>query len=208
MPLREVLYELSFAKEVPDAELLDDFVRRYPEHAVALTDFAIDLVVERLRPAEQTAAVAETKAISPAVSRAMSKYQNALHANRVAKAAPAAQSVRHATLAASPFAPLDRQAFRQLAQDLNANTLFVCKLRDRHVEPQTMTKGFLGLLAEKLRSLPEVIAAYFATEPQPVLQGQFCKADEKPVAGLRQSFEEAVRTSGLTDDQQRYLLSL
>jgi hypothetical protein len=116
--------------------------------------------------------------------------------------------VGHAALAASPFAALDRQAFRQLAQDLNANTLFVCKLRDRQVEPETMTKGFLGLLAVKLRSLPEVIAAFFATEPQPVLHGQFCKADEKPVSGLRQSFEEAVRSSGLTDEQQRYLLNL
>ncbi len=44
-PLRDVLYELSLAKDLPDAELLDEFIRRYPEHARALTEFAIELVI-------------------------------------------------------------------------------------------------------------------------------------------------------------------
>ena len=38
--LRDALYELSLARQVPDATLLDEFVRRYPEHAEDLTDFA------------------------------------------------------------------------------------------------------------------------------------------------------------------------
>ena len=32
MPLRDVLYAFSLAQLVPDARLLDEFVRRYPEH--------------------------------------------------------------------------------------------------------------------------------------------------------------------------------
>ena len=46
MPLRDVLYALSLAKPIPDAEVLDDFVRRYPEYAAALTDFAIELAMD------------------------------------------------------------------------------------------------------------------------------------------------------------------
>src|ERR1700733_13177269 len=38
--LSDVLYEFSLARAMPDAELLDQFVHRYPEHAAALTDLA------------------------------------------------------------------------------------------------------------------------------------------------------------------------
>jgi len=43
--LSDALYELSLAQRVPDAPLLDEFVRRYPEYADDLTDFAIILFV-------------------------------------------------------------------------------------------------------------------------------------------------------------------
>jgi len=40
MSLRDAMYAMSLAKAVPDAELLDEFARRYPNHANALTEFA------------------------------------------------------------------------------------------------------------------------------------------------------------------------
>jgi hypothetical protein len=45
---RDVMYAMSLAKAVPDAELLDEFARRYPQHAVALTEFAIELAIDSL----------------------------------------------------------------------------------------------------------------------------------------------------------------
>ncbi len=45
-PVDDVLYEFALAKERPDAGLLDDYVRRYPEHAVALTSFAVSLALD------------------------------------------------------------------------------------------------------------------------------------------------------------------
>jgi hypothetical protein len=75
--LRDVLYELSLAKEVPDADVLDEFVRRYPEHAESLTEFAILLVVNSVSGEESTEVAVDTSLVSPAVSRAMSKFQNA-----------------------------------------------------------------------------------------------------------------------------------
>ena len=44
--LRDAMYAMSLAKAVPDAELLDEFARRYPQHADALTEFAIELAIE------------------------------------------------------------------------------------------------------------------------------------------------------------------
>ena len=42
------MYAMSLAKAVPDAELLDEFARRYPLHADALTEFAIELAIDAL----------------------------------------------------------------------------------------------------------------------------------------------------------------
>ena len=47
-PLRDAMYAMSLAKPVPDAELLDEYVRLYPEHAEALTEFAVELAVDAL----------------------------------------------------------------------------------------------------------------------------------------------------------------
>jgi hypothetical protein len=79
MPLRDVLYEFSLAKPTPDAELLNEFVRRYPEHAAALTDFAVEIAIDAARGDDEMAAEnIETTTVSPVVSHAMSNFQNHL----------------------------------------------------------------------------------------------------------------------------------
>ena len=45
-PLRNVLYELALAKPAPDAALVDEFVRSYPEYASDLTEYAIKLALD------------------------------------------------------------------------------------------------------------------------------------------------------------------
>lgn len=207
VPLRDVLYELSLAKDVPDPELLDEFVRRYPEHALELTDFAVELAVDSLRP-DAAEVPADTSRVSPAVSRAMSRFQNALHGLQARGAAPQARSGIRAAAVENPFAKYDRPGFRQLAEDLHANSLFTCKLRDREIKPSTMTDGFKRFLAAKLTVPPEVIAAHFSAPAAMIPQAQFHKSDRKPEAGRQQSFVEAVRSSNLTEEQQQFLLSL
>lgn len=204
-PLRDVLYAFALAKPVPDAELLDDFVRRYPEYAADLTDFAIELILDDASSeAENENAPVETVTVmDPAVSRAMSRFQNRLYAIQQAKKErPIAAPVEN------PFATLDRSGFRSLAQRLKANTVFVAKLRDRQIDPDTMTDGFRQRVADELQVPPDVVVAHFAAQPQVQARSQYYKADQKPEAGDQQTFEEAVRSSNLTPDQQRYLLSL
>lgn len=101
-PVREVLYELSLTKEVPDAGLLDEFVRRYPEHADALTDFAVELVMDCLRGTEGVDTAVETTTIGAAVSRAMSTFQNALYKNRKASACAVVQETTQADTVDNP----------------------------------------------------------------------------------------------------------
>jgi hypothetical protein len=202
-PLRNVLYEFALAKPVPDAALVDEFVQHYPEYASELTAYAIELALDaiaaRNEPVDQPSAVT-----TPSVSRAMSRFHNRLHAVRketdteAAKAAPAVEN---------PFAKLTRDAIRTLAQGLHANTVFVMKLRDRHISLETMTEGFLRRLADELGVRLENIVAHFAAPAYIQSSAQF-KAETKPEAGEKQTFEEAVRSCGLTPEQQHSLLHL
>jgi hypothetical protein len=201
--LRNVLYEFALAKPVPDAALVDEFVRRYPEYAADLTEYAIELALDaiaaRNEPVDKPSAVT-----TPGVSRAMSRFRNRLHAVRketdaeAAKAAPAVEN---------PFAKLTRDAIRALAQGLHTNTVFVMKLRDRHISLETMTEGFLRRIADELGVRLETIVAHFAA-PAYIQSSARFKADTKPEAGEKQTFAEAVRSCGLTPAQQQSLLNL
>jgi hypothetical protein len=202
-PLRNVLYELALAKPAPDAALVDEFVRHYPEYASDLTEYAIELALDAI--ASRNAPVDQPLAITtPSVSRAMSRFRDRLYAVRketdaeAAKAAPAVEN---------PFARLTRSEIRALAQRLHANTVFVMKLRDRLIMGDSMTEGFLRRIADELGVLLGNIVAHFAA-PAYIQSSAHFKAETKPEAGEKQTFEEAVRSCGLTPEQQHSLLNL
>lgn len=100
---------------------------------------------------------------------------------------------------------MDRQSFRSLAKRV-ANTLFLMKLRDRQIRPETMPDGFITFLAAELGTVRENLVAYFALPPR-VHHAARYKSDSKPEVAAKVSFKEAVRTSGLSDEEQRHLLS-
>jgi hypothetical protein len=205
--LSDILYSFSLEKAVPDAELLDEYVRSYPEHAAALTDFAIELVVDAAPIEADTELKTTELTMSPIVSRAMSRFQNHLFA--IKQATPAVHERRSMPQSevVNPFAKLDRATFRDVAIRLHANSVFVAKLRDREIDPDTITEGFRRRIADELMVPPDVVIAHFAARSQ-MPQAQYYKANEKPTVGVRQSFQEAVQNAGLTDEQQLYLMKL
>jgi hypothetical protein len=202
-PLRDVLYELALARPAPDAALVDEFVRRYPEYASDLTEYAIELALDAIAAHDEPMDMPVATA-TPGVSRAMSRFHSRLRAVRKGTDAEAAEA---APAVENPFAKLNRPAMRALAQRLHANTVFVMKLRDRLIRGDTMTEGFLRRLADELGVLLETVMAHFAA-PAYVPRGAHFKADTKPEAGEKQTFEEAVRSCGLTPEQQTSLLNL
>lgn len=204
--LRDVLYAFSMAKPVPDAPLLDEFVKRYPQYAAEITDFAIEVAIDAAGDDKIEADNAGTT-VSPAVSRAMSRFQNRLFEVQHGKAAGATAASAVASPTENPFAALDRTAFRGLANRLDVSTLFVTKLRDRQIDPNTMTAGFRKRVANELSVPLDVIVAHFGARPEGQAP-QFYKAEQKPTTVAQQSFEEAVRSSGLTEEQQRHLMNM
>lgn len=207
--LREAFYILSTAQDIPDAKLLDDVVRQYPHFGEELTEFAISIAVDALRGdcvVEAAEAAIDPSAVSPAVSRAMSHFQNRLHAMTTGAVQPKDMPA-NVPDAPNPFIGLPRTEFRAVAGRLNANAVFVGKLRDRQIDPATMTPGFRKLVSDELKAPLDVVVAHFAAQ-QAAPAGQFFKAEGKPSTGVQQSFQDAVQNSGLSEDQQRFLLGL
>jgi len=201
-PLQDAFYALSLAKPMPDAEVLDELVRLYPEFGAQLTEMAVELALDALAGEEEDDSAISTAEVNDLVLKAMSRFHNRLHAVKAETARTKAQLEP-----LNPFAALSTTEMRALGQRLNANTVFVLKLRDRLIDVTTMTEGFKRRVAEELTAPFELVAAHFASRPTVGVRAHF-KADQKPEAMRKQSFEEAVRSSGLDEEQQRYLLSL
>jgi hypothetical protein len=206
-PLRDAMYAMSLAQAVPDAELLDEFVRLYPEHAEALTEFAIELAVDALlHDADEPDVPAAPDTVSPVVSRVMSKFQNRLFEVRRDRSANQA-AARARISVENPFAALNRDQFRALASRINVNIVLLSKLRDRQVDPVTIPQKFCRLVAEEMDSPLEVLTAHLYAPHPTAPARQFYKSDGKPDVQARQTFEEAVNGSGMSPEQQRLLLS-
>jgi hypothetical protein len=72
----------------------------------------------------------------------------------------------------------------------------------------TIPKEYCRHLAEETDEDFETMSAHLYAPQESVAAGrQLYKAEGKPRAAPRQSFKEAVKSSGLTDAQQRRLLS-
>jgi hypothetical protein len=208
--LREALYELSMAQEVPDARLLDEIVRRYPDLGGVLTESAIVLALDALRGrTDEAGSVGDPRTVSPTVRDTMKRFQTRL--STLPKAGLQGRGRKQGGIrtadSPNPFEALDRKDFRALAERLNTNSVFVCKLRDRQIDPDTIPPAFQRRVAEELDVPLELLQAHFAGR-QLIHAGQRFKAEGRPVLGARQSFEEAVRNSDLTADQQRALLDI
>jgi hypothetical protein len=83
------------------------------------------------------------------------------------------------------------------------------KLRDRMIDPDTVVSrtGFCQKVAEETGEPTDLVIAHFKGA-QVIARGQHFKSDEKPALSRRETFEEAVRNSGLSIEQQSYLLGL
>lgn len=203
-PLSDVLCALALAMPVPDARILDDFVRRFPEHAEALTEFAVVLALEPDRAEDEDGEVAPSAGtVSPAVSRAISHFHNVAFELEKAAGGTAAAAVTN------PLSGLSREEFREFASRLGVNSTFAIKLRDRLIDPETIIArpGFCEAAAKAALVPLEVMVAHFRA-PSAISAQTHYKAEVKPGVTTKESFEDAVRRSGLTQEQQRRLLSL
>lgn len=211
--LEDVMYALSIEQPMPDAKLLDDFIRRYPQYSEELTDFAVALVLDALddtstAPEKFSEEVAAT-AGSPTVSRSVSRFHSKLHAVRTAsKSSDDAGVSPERTNAPNPFAALSPEDFESVAARLDVTKMFMSRLRDRIIEFSTIPEQFIAEVAETLKVPIGTVSAHLASPSGSALSNaEFYKADNQPEIIQQQTFEQAVDSSGLSGKQKKRLLS-
>ncbi|HSI14265.1 MAG TPA: hypothetical protein VK961_19605, partial [Chthoniobacter sp.] len=194
MPLDDVLCAFAQAKAVPDVQLLEEYTRKYPAYADALTEFAVDLLIDDALADEPTVESDDDATVSPAVARAMSFFENALYEIETKSVSSAANAQ-----ARNIFANFDRSQIRAVATGLRANNTFVIKLRERSIRPETIASrtGFCQEVANVVHEPLDVVIAHFRG-PQEFARAQHFKSVGKPALATQESFEEAVRSSGLS----------
>ena len=200
--LQDAKYYLALRKLPPNAELLDELIRSFPEHAQELTEFAIDLALDSTGESDEPIPV-PTEQISPAVLRAISRFHNRLYLEKRSSES-SSLSVSSPT---NPFSSMGRSELRAFATGIDANLPFVMKLRDRQIDAGSIPRRFTERVSKQLNVPIELLVAHFQADPEIHAFARF-KSEEKPDANRRQTFEEAVRSSALTPEQQRLLLNL
>jgi hypothetical protein len=190
--LEDLFHELSMTDQRTCVDRLDELVRIFPRFAHELTDFAAELAFDNVRREEGGVKLVEET--DPMVARAMSKLHNRMY------------EVRQKPVV-NPYASLSSTDLRGLGTKLQANTLFVMMLRDRRIRPETISVGFRRHTANLLGVSEAVVAAHHMAPPVIQRENRF-KSEGKPEVSGQESFENALVSCELTDEQQRFLLSL
>jgi hypothetical protein len=201
--LEDALYALAVTDEQINAGQVDELARQYPEYAAQITEFVVALVLDDAKEKSPFTA-AEMEETSPVVSRAMSRFHNELYKLGAIQTAP---ETKGTTVTFNPFAVLSRKELRAVAAGLNVSMTFVLKMRDRLIDLSTMSEGFKTYVADRARVPIEQLRAHFAGDPIVATTASY-KADIKPAAVNKQSFNDAVQSSDLTPEQQAFLLGL
>src|SRR5260370_40094970 len=81
-PLQAAFYALSLAKPMPDAEVLDELVRLYPEFGAQLTEMAVELALDALAGEEEDDSAISTAEVNDLELKAISRFHNRLHTDK------------------------------------------------------------------------------------------------------------------------------
>lgn len=207
-PMSDILYELALDKRPLNADVLDEYVRAHPQHAQELTAFAVELALDALvcQDVDAVATSIDCTRQSAAVSAAVSRFHNRLFETR-RQAAPLARVAPPPPGVENPLASLDRLAFLGFVERLQINRVFAMKLRDRQIQAATIPERFMERVAEALGVARQIVEAHLRGPVVVQASAQSYKADQKPVVAQQQTYEQAVRTSNLTAEQQVRLLA-
>lgn len=197
--LQDAFDELLTLGEQPSAEILDQVVARYPEHAAALTDFAIEwLAQDLLPPGEDEELAAADDASSESVQRAMQRFRERLGQVDAA----GGQLV-------DPFDGRTSEDLAKIGVDLDLDKSLMAKLRDRKIDGATVPPQLVERLALALVVSAAAVTAHLNAQARLHHQQDFKMVQQdKPEAGAKESFADAVRNSSLDDESKERWLAM
>jgi hypothetical protein len=181
----------AFASEPStDDAVLAAYIRRYPEFALALADFAHDL---RLSP------IAEENALAPDGAWQAESWR------RFENAATAMSSVSSSPIT-DPFAGVGPARLAEIRRDLNIPTAVLNGFRDRLVLAASVPRRFLARLADALSTGLDQFQAFLELPPR-VNRAASYRADAAPGVGDEKiTFEVLLDQAMVTPERRRALM--
>lgn len=182
---------LAFSVEPQhDRATLEHYLNLYPEHALALVDCSIELMMDASRPGEEVQISSDQ-----VVDQAWQQFQAAMG------------SAQGTAAVANPFAQLQPTAFKSIARKLDISNLFLIRVRERAIDASTIPRRFIQKLAAELGATAEAVSDYLRSAPT-MASSQSFRSHVKPEVGAQIPFEKAVETSQLTPTQKEALQAL
>ncbi|HEU5440929.1 MAG TPA: hypothetical protein VFU88_16710 [Ktedonobacterales bacterium] len=182
---------------------LEDYVRRYPQFADELIEFALYFAAVTAQLPEDDFAPADQLSAGS---------QAALAAVRAELGLPA--EVQPSTQTASPDSPAIDSLFArgvslglpppQLAAATELSTDLLAKLEDRAIAVATIPRELFETLARALQTGADAVRAFLASPRGQARAGAQLYLAERPPEYPQESFAAAVRASTLSPERQRH----
>ena len=202
--LEDVLDAYVASVAGPDSASLDAWIRRYPQFATELTEFAASWsLMKGLPPAPE----AKETDVETLVLRGMSIVESLLHAGQQRHVAPgAALASSGATIESLIGAGRDRGlAPSQLARVAGIGEILLRKLDRRLIAfarlPREASDALVEALAAAIERGTESVARYL--QQGPVLAAAAYRAEQAPQLAEPEDFFDAVRNDPTMTDEQR-----
>lgn len=180
-PSRESVLDAFAVESEPGRSTLERYLRLYPEYAREL----IDLSRELSREVSNDEPLSATD--QGLIDSAWTRHAAAMPAATV-----------------DPFAALNVDQWRTVAQYLDVPRQVVTALRERRVSRVSIPRGFFGKLAEAVNS---TVAQLDLSWGPAQLAARSYKADAKPTVGEQVTLEQVLIDAGVPADKRAQLLA-
>ena len=173
-----------------DRATLEHYLNQYPEHALALVDCSIEMMMDASHSDDEVQVSSDQVA-----DQAWRQFQAAMG------------SVQGTAAIANPFAQLQPTAFKSIAKRLDVSNLFLIRVRERAIDAATFPRRFVQQLAAELGATVDAVSAYLRSPPTMASSLSF-RSNVKPEVTAQIPFNQAVETSQLTPAQKEALQAL
>ena len=173
-----------------DRATLEYYLNQYPEHALALVDCSIELMMDASHSGDEVQVSSDQ-----VVDQAWRQFQAAMG------------SAQGTVAITNPFAQLQPTAFKSIARRLDVSNLFLIRVRERAIDAATFPRRFVQQLAAELGATVDAVSAYLRSPPTMASSLSF-RSNVKPEVAAQIPFDQAVETSQLTPSQKEALQAL
>ena len=191
---QDVLFSFS-EEENRDAATLEIYLKQYPEYREALVALSVELLVS---PVDETVQEANV-VLEESTENVWSKFQSLLSPSDPV-------SIRSSSVE-NPLAKLDQKSFISLAKSLGVSRAFLARLRDGTIVMATIPAKFIDSVSGALEIGADTLRSALQAPPTISTQARF-KSDNKPTAEAQITFDEAIESSGLSEDQKEQMKAM